>query len=168
MRRSLRSKTRLRPGDFPLRESTNRCGRILAAKARLGLDRAKLVDVAKLNETFGRPEFEAQAQEMADRGVTLLRDSARIVPLDATRPLRVLLVALSADPDACPGETIEPEIRTRVDSLAVLRADTRFRKCHRAEAASLRDDTTWRLRHFSCAWRIARATSDFPRISARL
>ena len=101
--------------------------RILGAKARLGLDRAKLVDVAKLNESFGRPEFEAQAQEMADRGVTLLRDSARLLPLDATRPLRVLLVALSADPDACPGETIEPEIRSRVDSLAVLRADTRFR-----------------------------------------
>jgi beta-N-acetylhexosaminidase len=100
--------------------------RILAAKARLELDRARLVDIAKLNETFGRPEFEAQAQEMADWGVTLLRDSGRLLPLDATRPLRVLLVALSADPDACPGETIEPEIRARVDSLAVLRADTRF------------------------------------------
>jgi beta-N-acetylhexosaminidase len=99
---------------------------ILGAKARLGLDRARVVDVAKLNEAFGRPEFEAQAQEMADRGVTLLRDSARLLPLDATRPLRVLLVALSADPDACPGETIEPEIRGRVDSLTVLCADTRF------------------------------------------
>jgi beta-glucosidase-like glycosyl hydrolase/CubicO group peptidase (beta-lactamase class C family) len=101
--------------------------RILAVKARLGLDRKAVVDVAKLNEAFGRPEFEAQAQEIADRGVTLLRDSPRVVPLDATRPLRVLLVALSADPDACPGETIEPEIRTRVDSLHVLRADARFR-----------------------------------------
>ena len=100
--------------------------RILGAKARLGLDHANLVDVAKLNETFGRPGFEAQAQEMADRGVTLLRDSARLLPLDATRPLRVLLVTLSADPDACPGETIGPEIRSRVDSLTVLRADTRF------------------------------------------
>jgi beta-N-acetylhexosaminidase len=101
--------------------------RILGAKARLGLDRTRLVDVSKLNETFGRLEFEAQAQEIADRGVTLLRDSGRLVPLDATRPLRVLFVALSADPDACPGETIEPEIRARVDSLAVLRADTRFK-----------------------------------------
>ena len=100
--------------------------RILAAKARLGLDRARLVDVAKLDETFGRPEFEAQAQEISDRGVTLLRDSARMLPLDSTRPLRVLLVALSADPDACSGEMIEPGIRARVDSLAVLRADTRF------------------------------------------
>lgn len=101
--------------------------RILAAKAKLGLDRARPVDVTKLDETFGRPEFEAQAQDIADRGVTLLRDSSRLLPLDSTRPLRVLLVALSADPDACPGETIEPELLARVDSLAVLRADTRFR-----------------------------------------
>jgi beta-N-acetylhexosaminidase len=100
--------------------------RILGAKSRLRLDRTKLVDVSKLNENFGRPEFEGQAQEMADRGATLLRDSARLLPLDATRPLRVLLVALSADPDPCPGETIEPEIRSRADSVAVLRADTRF------------------------------------------
>lgn len=100
--------------------------RILEAKSRLGLNRNRLVDVARLNETFARPEFEAQAQAIADRGVTLLRDAPRLLPLDATRPLRVLLVALSADPDPCPAETFEPEIRPRVDSLAVLRADTQF------------------------------------------
>lgn len=113
--------------------------RILAAKARLGLDRGRLVDVAKLDETFGRPEFDAQTQEIADRGMTLLRDSAQLIPFDSTRPLRVLLVALSADPDACPGETIEPEIRPRVDSLTVLRADTRFRSV--AELKLPRPDT---------------------------
>ena len=48
------------------------------------------------------------------------------MPLDATKPLRVLLVALSSDPDPNPGETIEPEIRPRVDSLKVLRADTQY------------------------------------------
>jgi beta-N-acetylhexosaminidase len=100
--------------------------RILEAKARLGLKKNRLVDVARLNQTFGRPEFEAQAQDIADRGVTLLRDVPHLLPLNATRPLRVLLVALSADPDSHPGETIEPEIRPRVDSLAVLRADTLF------------------------------------------
>ena len=100
--------------------------RILAAKARLGLNRNRFVDVARLNETFGRPEHDMQAQEIADRGVTLLRDSTRLLPLDPARPLRVLLVALSADPDPAPGETLEPEIRSRVDSLSVLRADTRF------------------------------------------
>ena len=100
--------------------------RILAAKAEVRLDRNRFVDVTRLNEKFALPEYEAQAQSIADRGVTLLRDSQHALPLDATRPLRVLLVALSADPDAAPGETIEPEIRPRVDSLAVLRGDTQY------------------------------------------
>jgi beta-N-acetylhexosaminidase len=100
--------------------------RILAAKASLGLDRQRLVDIPRLNEKFGLPAFDYQAQSIADRGVTLLRDSAKLLPLDGTHPLRVLLVALSADPDPFPGETIEPEIRPRVDSLTVLRADTQF------------------------------------------
>ena len=58
--------------------------------------------------------------------MTLLRDTAHLLPLDATKPLRVLLVSLSADADPYPGETIEPEIRWRVDSLKALRADTQF------------------------------------------
>jgi beta-N-acetylhexosaminidase len=100
--------------------------RILAAKARLGLNRDPIVDVARLNEKFGLPTYDAQAQAIADRGVTLLRDTPRILPLNSARPLRVLLVALSADPDPYPGETIEPAIRAQVDSLAVLRADLQY------------------------------------------
>jgi beta-glucosidase-like glycosyl hydrolase/CubicO group peptidase (beta-lactamase class C family) len=100
--------------------------RILQAKSRLGLDRNRLANIEQLDEKFARPEFAAQAQNIADRGVTLLRDTAHLLPLDATKPLRVLLVSLSADADPYPGETIEPEIRWRVDSLKALRADTQF------------------------------------------
>jgi beta-glucosidase-like glycosyl hydrolase/CubicO group peptidase (beta-lactamase class C family) len=100
--------------------------RILAAKARIGLDKQRLVDIPHLNEKFGLPAFDQDAQRIADRGVTLLRDTPKLLPLDSARPLRVLLVALSADPDPFPAETLEPEIRPRVDSLTVLRADTQF------------------------------------------
>jgi beta-N-acetylhexosaminidase len=100
--------------------------RILQAKSRIGLDKDRLVDIDRLNENFSKPEYGAQAQTIADRGVTLLRDNAHLLALDATHPLRVLLVSLSADPDPYPGETIEPEIRWRVDSLTALRADTQF------------------------------------------
>jgi beta-N-acetylhexosaminidase len=100
--------------------------RILTAKARLGLNKNRYVDVAKLNESFGRPEYETAAQDIADRGVTLLRDTPWLLPLDATKPLRVLMIAISSDPDPNPGETIEPEIRPRVDSLKILRADTQY------------------------------------------
>jgi beta-N-acetylhexosaminidase len=100
--------------------------RILEAKARLGLNRNRFVDVPRINEAFAQPDYENQAQSIADRGVTLLRNSQKLVPVDSTKPLRVLLVSLSADPDPYPGETIEPEIRWRVDSLNVLRADTQY------------------------------------------
>jgi CubicO group peptidase (beta-lactamase class C family) len=100
--------------------------RILQAKSRLGLEKDRIVDVERLNEKFAKTEYAAQAQAIADRGVTILRDSSKLLPLDSTRPLRVLLVSLAADADPYPGETIEPEIRWRVDSLKALRADTQF------------------------------------------
>ena len=100
--------------------------RILQAKARLGLDKDRLVDIARLSQKFGLPKFADDAQAIADRGVTLLRNSENLVPLNAARKLRVLLVSLSADPDAYPSATLESEIRWRVDSLKSLRADTQF------------------------------------------
>ena len=100
--------------------------RILQAKARMGLDKKSLVDIPRLNEKFALPQFAADAQNIADRGVSLLRNFDQLVPVDAARPLRVLLVSLSADPDAYPGGTVESEIRWRVDSLKALRADTQF------------------------------------------
>jgi beta-glucosidase-like glycosyl hydrolase/CubicO group peptidase (beta-lactamase class C family) len=100
--------------------------RILQAKARLELDKNRLVDISRLNQKFGLPKFADDAQSIADRGVTLLRNSENLVPLNAARPLRVLLVSLSADPDAYPSATLESEIRWRVDSLKSLRADTQF------------------------------------------
>jgi beta-glucosidase-like glycosyl hydrolase/CubicO group peptidase (beta-lactamase class C family) len=114
-------------GRLPMKRIDESVRRILAAKARIGLDRQRLVDVPRLNEKFGLPAFDREAQHIADRGVTLLRDTPKLLPLDSTRPLRVLLVALSADPDPFPAETLEPEIRPRVDSLTVLRADTQFK-----------------------------------------
>ena len=101
--------------------------RILKAKARLRLNEQRLIDVERLKDRFGKSEFEEKAQEIADRGVTLLRDGQNLLPLDSTRPLRVLLVALAGDRDPCPAETLAPEIQPRVDSLSVLRADTQFK-----------------------------------------
>ena len=116
----------VRSGRIPEKRIDASVRRILAAKAKVGLDRNRFVDIRHLNQSFALAEYQDRAQAIADRGVTLLRDTPHVLPLDATRPLRLLLVALSADPDANPGETIEPEIRPRVDSLSVLRADTQY------------------------------------------
>ncbi|HXH65981.1 MAG TPA: glycoside hydrolase family 3 N-terminal domain-containing protein [Candidatus Limnocylindrales bacterium] len=102
--------------------------RILEAKARLGLQKNRLVDVAALNEKFARVAWQAESQEISDRGVTLLRDTPHRLPLDGTKPARALLVCLYADPEPYPGEDLERELRRRFDSVITLRADTKFAK----------------------------------------
>jgi beta-N-acetylhexosaminidase len=102
--------------------------RILEAKAHLGLQKNRLVDVGALNEKFGRVAWQAESQEISDRGITLLRDTPHRLPLDGTKPARALLVCLYADPEPYPGEDLERELRKRFDSVVTLRADTKFAK----------------------------------------
>jgi beta-glucosidase-like glycosyl hydrolase/CubicO group peptidase (beta-lactamase class C family) len=113
-------------GRIPISRIDNAVTNILRAKAHLNLETQRLVNLDDISKTIGKPEFERTAQDIADRGVTLLNDSQHALPLDSTRPLRVLLVIVSGDPDPNPAPDFEQEIRPRVDSLQVLRADTRF------------------------------------------
>ncbi len=101
--------------------------RILEAKARLGLNKNRLVDVNGINAHFGETVWQKQAQEISDRGTTLLRDTPHRLPLDGTKPSRALLLAFYADPEPTPGEDLERELRSRFDSVTTIRADTRFR-----------------------------------------
>jgi beta-glucosidase-like glycosyl hydrolase/CubicO group peptidase (beta-lactamase class C family) len=102
--------------------------RLLQAKARMGLYKQRLVDVNALNKNFGKVEWQKEAQDISDRGVTLLRDTPHRLPLDGTKPTRALLVSLYSDPEPYPGEDLERELRQRVDALTALRADTKFAK----------------------------------------
>ncbi|MCH8948408.1 MAG: hypothetical protein IH789_12425 [Acidobacteria bacterium] len=97
--------------------------RILEAKARLNLHHSTQVELNRLEAVLASPEFEQQALEAADRGITLLRDHAGLLPLDSTRPRRGFLLLLAADANAFPGRVLEKEIESRVDSLLTVRAD---------------------------------------------
>src|SRR5882762_2937957 len=100
--------------------------RILQAKAKLGLDKTRLVDINAINQKFGHAAWQAEAQNISDRGITLLRDTPHRLPLDATKPARAIMLAFYADPEPYPGEDLERELRSRFDSVSTLRADTRF------------------------------------------
>jgi len=102
--------------------------RILRAKARLGLHRRRLIDLDAIDERVATLENLASGQEAADAGVVLLRDAAGLVPVDATRPQRAFLLVVSADPDPYPGQLLEDELKWRVDSLLVARADPLYFK----------------------------------------
>ena len=80
-------------------------------------------------KSFGRVAWQEEAQEISDRGVTLLRDNAKLFAAGCqTKPSRALLLAFYADPEPYPGEDLERELRSRFDSVTTLRADTRFMK----------------------------------------
>jgi beta-N-acetylhexosaminidase len=100
-------------GRIPAARIDEAVTRVLRAKAKLGLHKSKLVDLDALPRVFARPEFECASTDIADRGVTLLRDDQQTLPLDAAKPLRALLVAISGDPDPHPGDALESELQTR-------------------------------------------------------
>ena len=120
----------VKSGELPMATVDDAVRRILRGKAQLGLEKNRLVDLNGINSVFGSPKFKAASQDIADRGITLIRDDQKMLPLDATKPLRVLLVAISGDPDPYPGAVIENELRERADSVQVVRVDTNFVKAN--------------------------------------
>ncbi len=117
-------------GELPVAKVNEAVRRILRAKAQLDLEQHRLTDLNRLNAVFGSPKFKTEAQDIADRGITLIRDNAKILPLDAAKPLRVLLVVISGDPDPYPGTLIEQELRDRAGSVQTVRVDTNFVKAN--------------------------------------
>ena len=56
---------------------------MLQAKARVGLQSKKLVDIEAITTTIEDPELAAEAQRAADRAITLLRNDGGVLPLRA-------------------------------------------------------------------------------------
>ncbi|MGH8031527.1 MAG: glycoside hydrolase family 3 N-terminal domain-containing protein [Luteimonas sp.] len=71
--------------------------RVLAAKARMGLHRQRLVDAATARAAVGRSQDQARADDIASRAMTLVRNTADLVPLAVERPLRILHLVVAND-----------------------------------------------------------------------
>jgi len=71
--------------------------KILRAKASLGLNKSRLVDMEAISRLVGRPENQAIAQQIADASVTLVRDNGRVLPLAGGVPNMVLASAQKAN-----------------------------------------------------------------------
>jgi beta-N-acetylhexosaminidase len=111
--------------------------KILAWKASLGLHRQRVVDVSQVPVRVGRPEDAARAQQIADDAVTLVRDDAHVLPLEAAPPAagglpyltavetrnRLVTVVLSRDVSGPWGRVLGREIRRRVPDAHVVVLD---------------------------------------------
>lgn len=84
--------------------------RILEAKRSLGLNRAKLVDLSQLRTSVGGASHQAVANTIADRSVTLVRDSLRQIPISrGAGTARALLITVARRTDLSAGATFNAE-----------------------------------------------------------
>ena len=111
--------------------------KILKTKASLGLHKAKLVDISALDKTVGTPEHIAAGQQIADSGVTLVRQNHAVLPLKktGTNPAglpyqggvevrnRLLVVIFSDDVRLDAGRVLERQIKSRAPDANVIYTD---------------------------------------------
>ena len=112
--------------------------KILQAKASLGLEKNRLVDVAVIPRLVGNPESIAAGQRISDAAITLVRDNGKVLPLrDGRSDKRLRVVSQAkAQPDllviilcdnrrAEDGRVLERQIRERVPEARVVYVDPR-------------------------------------------
>ncbi len=99
--------------------------RILAAKAKLGLHRKKLVDIDALAKLFGDPENQSKADAMSDRSVTAVLNGDGSLPIDARRARQLFSVIVSDEPDSDVGSVLQRELARRAEDLTSARIDSR-------------------------------------------
>jgi beta-N-acetylhexosaminidase len=111
-------------GRIPLAQLERSVERILRAKARLGLDRSRVVDVAAVPSAVGGRARAALAEEIAARALTLVEDEPRLVPLKAPAAARVLALSLvdyaSGWREGAPGRVFVPELAKRYADVTAL------------------------------------------------
>ncbi len=104
-------------GDLPMTRIDRSVRRVLAAKARLGLDRTRTVDLEAVASHVGGRAHEALAREVSERSVTLVRDRLTQMPLAMPRDKAVLVLSVLDYPGgwriAAPGRTFVPALEAR-------------------------------------------------------
>lgn len=105
--------------------------RVLEAKARLGLERERMIDLDAVDDVLAIDAHVALAQEAADRSITLVRDERGLVPL---RGGRILSIVYSDDYNPLAGRTFQRELFAGNEQVRTAQLD---RRTTAAELAAL-------------------------------
>lgn len=103
----------VREGQLPAARLDEAVLRVLAAKARLGLQHQNLVDAEAARERVGRSDDQARADAIARGAITLVRNTGDVVPLPVERHLRILHLVVASDGLDNPSEPFDIELDTR-------------------------------------------------------
>jgi beta-N-acetylhexosaminidase len=131
----------VRKGDIPESRVDESVSKLLRAKASLGLQRNREVDINALPIIIGRPENLALAQRIADDAVTLVRDNGQVLPLiprimGTSQPrlayqpegqvgTRTLAIIFSDDMRSDSGRMFEKQLRQRIQDVTIAYVDPR-------------------------------------------
>lgn len=129
-----------RSGEIPSARLDGSVLKLLKAKASLGLDKARLVDVDALPKIVGKPENLATGQKIADDAVTLVRDNGKLLPLKQSGTVQgglpyqhveevrngLVALVLSEDVRTDAGRGLERAIKARVPDANVIYVDPRI------------------------------------------
>jgi beta-N-acetylhexosaminidase len=107
----------VREGRYPESRIDSSVRRLLAWKRQFGLDRVRLVSLDSVRAIVGDTAHTAVARRVAERGVVLVKDSTRAVPLVARRTARVLSITYARRTDLGAGVGFSAEMRSAYDSL---------------------------------------------------
>ena len=103
--------------------------RLLRAKARLGLHRARTVDVEAVPAGLGGRAREAVAAEVAAKAMTLVKDDRGQVPLRLPAKARVLLLSMidyaTGWREGAPGRVFVPELKKRFADVTAVEVSDR-------------------------------------------
>jgi len=91
--------------------------RLLELKRQFSLDRARFVNLDSVRVVVGDTSHGALARRVAERGIVLVKDSLRSVPLVARRTARVLSITYARRTDLGAGVGLNGELRRGYDSL---------------------------------------------------
>jgi beta-N-acetylhexosaminidase len=107
----------VKSGDIPRERIEQSVRRILEAKARLGLHRSRLVDLAALPQAVGTRQSDAVARTISERSITLIKDARNNVPLQTPRTGNVLYLSVLDYPSgwriAAPSRALIPALKER-------------------------------------------------------
>lgn len=103
----------VREGRFTQARVDSSVRRILLHKHGLGLHRRRHVDIDGARAVVGSAAHLEMADRIAQRSVTLVKDSTQIVPLPVStgRRSRVLSITVASRPDLGAGSTFDAELR---------------------------------------------------------
>ncbi len=130
----------VRSGEIPQSRLDESVLKILRAKASLGLQKARMVDLDSISNAVGIPANVALGQQIADDAVTLVRNNNSLLPLGKTGTVqaglpyqrseeasgRVVVVIFSEDVRTASGRTLEHEMRQRIPDATIIYVDPRI------------------------------------------